>query len=133
MGTVNLWAIFPPRKSAFIVSLSQIGGSRVKNLGHPAHLRSKDTGDHNLPEKRGQATSANRTPRKTRVVWPRLDCFKSNPDRDKCSPAVMLTQRGVTACRAFVFCARQARAVRYREMIPGVGMNGRPNPCSYVR
>ena len=41
----------------------------MKNLGHPAHLRSKDTGDHNLPEKRGQATSASRTPRKTRVVW----------------------------------------------------------------
>jgi hypothetical protein len=117
----------------FIVSLSQIGGSRVKNLGHPAHLRSKDTGDHNLPEKRGQARSASRTPRKTRVVRSRLDGFKSNPDRDKCSPAALLTQRGVTACHAFVFCARQARAVRDREMIPGVGMSGRPNPCSHVR
>jgi hypothetical protein len=101
----------------------------VKNLGHPAYLRSKDTGDHNLPEKRRQATSANRTLRKTRVVWPKLDRFKSNPDRDTCSPAAMLTQRGVTVCRAFVFCARQTRAVRYREMIPGVGMSGRPNPC----
>ena len=99
------------------------------NLGHPAHLRSKDTGDHNLPEKRGQAKSANRTPRKTRVVRSKLDCLKSNPDRDKGGPAVMLTQRGVTVCRAFVFHARQARTVRYREMIPGVGMSGRPNPC----
>jgi hypothetical protein len=105
----------------------------VTNLGHPAHPRPKGTGDHNLPEKRGQATSASRTPRKTRVVWPRLDCFKSNPDRDKRSPAATLTQRGVTACRVFVFCTRQARAVRYREMIPGVGMSGRPNPCSHVR
>jgi hypothetical protein len=105
----------------------------VTNLGHPAHPRPKGTGDHNLPEKRGQAMSARRTPRKTRVVWPRLDCFKSNPDRDTGSPAVTLTQRGVTACRVFVFCIRHARAVRYREMIPGVGMNGRPKPRSDVR
>jgi hypothetical protein len=105
----------------------------VTNLGHPAYPRSKGTGDHNLPEKRGQAQSASRTPRKTRVVWPRLDCFKSNPDRGMCSPAATLTQRGVTACRVFVFCTRQARAVRYREMIPGVGMSGRPNPRSDVR
>jgi len=50
-----------------------------------------------MPEKRRQAKSANRTLRKTRVVWSKLYCFKSNPDRDKCSPAVMLTQHGVTA------------------------------------
>ena len=68
------------------------------NLGHPAHLRSKDTGDYNMPEKRRQARSANRTLRKTRVVRSKLHCFKSNPDRDKCGPAVMLTQRGDTAC-----------------------------------
>ena len=105
----------------------------MTNLGHPAYPRSKDTGDHNLPEKRGQAKSASRTPRKTRVVWSKLDCFKSNPDRDMRSPAATLTQRGVTACRGFVFCPRQARAVRYREMIPGVGMSGRPNPRSDVR
>ena len=77
--------------------------------------------------------SAKSETRKARVVWSKLHCFKSNPDRDKGGPAVMLTQRGVTACRAFVFCARQARAVRYREMISGVGMSGRPNPCSDVR
>jgi hypothetical protein len=47
------------------------------NLGHPAHPRSKGTGDHNLPEKRGQATSASRTPRKTRVVWSKLDLSDS--------------------------------------------------------
>ena len=85
-----------------------------------------------MSEKRGQGESANRTPRKTRVVWPRLDCFKPNPDRDKCSPAAMLTQRGVTVCRGFAFGSRQARAVRYRETIPGVGMSGRPNPRSDV-
>src|SRR5262249_13376742 len=113
----------------FIVSLSQIGGSRVTNLGHPAYLRSKDTGDHNLPEKRRQAMSADRTLRQTRLVWPKLDCFKPNPDRGKRDPAATLTPRGVTACRGFAFCSRQARAVRYREMIPGVGMSGRPNPC----
>jgi hypothetical protein len=103
------------------------------NQGRLAHLRSKDTGDHNMPEKRRQATSASRTLRKTRMARSKRDCFKSNPDRDTCSPAAMLTQRGVTACRVFVFCTRQARAVRYREMIPGVGMSGRPNPCSDVR
>ena len=105
----------------------------MTNLGHPAYPRSKDTGDHNLPEKRRQAMSADRTLRQTRVVWPRLDCFKSNPDRGMCSPVATLTQRGVTACRVFVFCTRQARTVRYREMIPGVGMSGRPNPRSDVR
>jgi hypothetical protein len=99
------------------------------NLGRPAHPRSKDTGDHNLPEKRRPATSASQTLRKTRVVWSKLHRFKSNPDRDTGSPAATLTQRGVTACRGFVFCTRHARAVRYREMIPGVGMSGRPNPC----
>jgi hypothetical protein len=99
------------------------------NLGRPAHPRSKDTGDHNLPEKRRPAMSADRTLRKTRVVRPKLDGFKSNPDRGKRGPAATLTQRGVTACRGFAFRPRQARAVRYREMIPGVGMSGRPNPC----
>ena len=34
-----------------------------------------------MPEKRGQARSASRTLRKTRVAGSRLDCFKSNPDR----------------------------------------------------
>ena len=103
------------------------------NLGHPAYPRSKDTGDHNLPEKRRPATSASQTLRKTRVVWSKLHRFKSNPDRGKRGPAATLTQRGVTACRGFAFGPRQTRAVRYREMIPGVGMNGRPNPCSHVR
>ena len=77
--------------------------------------------------------SANRTLRQTRVVGSRLHCLKSNPDRDTGSPAVRLTQRGVTACRMFVFCTRHARAVRYREMIPGVAMSGRPHPRSDVR
>ena len=99
------------------------------NLGRPAYPRSKDTGDHNLPEKRGQVKSASRTPRKTRVVGSKLHRFKSNPDRGKRGSAATLTQRGVTACRGFAFDPRQARAVRYREMIPGVGMSGRPNPC----
>ena len=99
------------------------------NLGHPAYPRSKDTGDHNLPEKRRPAMSASRTLRKTRVVGSKLHGFKSNPDRGQRGPAARLTQRGVTVCRGFAFGSRQARAVRYREMIPGVGMSGRPNPC----
>ena len=43
-----------------------------RNLGHPAYPRPKGTGDHSMPEKRGQARSASRTPRKTRVAWSRL-------------------------------------------------------------
>ena len=58
--------------------------------GRPAYLRSKDTGDHNMPEKQGQAKSADRTPCKARVVWSRLNCFKFNPDRDMKSPDVTL-------------------------------------------
>ena len=73
------------------------------NLSHPAYLRSKDTRDQNMPEKRGQAKSANRTPRKARVVWSKLYCFKSNPDRDIRSPTAMLTQRGVIVCRYIWF------------------------------
>ena len=56
------------------------------NLGHPAHLRPKGTGDHHMPETRGQAKSANRTPRKTRVVRSKLHCLKSNPDREHGQP-----------------------------------------------
>src|SRR5437667_11447215 len=67
----------------FIVYLVQTGGSRVMTLARPAYPRSKDTGDHNLPEKRRPATSASQTLRKTRVVWSKLHRFKSNPDRGK--------------------------------------------------
>jgi hypothetical protein len=73
--------------------------------------------------------SASQTLRETRVVRSKLNCLKSNPDRGKRGPAARLTQRGVTTCRGFAFGSRQTRAVRYREMIPGVGMSGRPNPC----
>ena len=58
------------------------------NLGHPAYPRPKGTGDHSMPEKRGQGESANRTPRKTRVVWSRLNCLKSNPDRAIRAPSL---------------------------------------------
>ena len=56
------------------------------NLGHPAYPRSKDTGDHNMPEKRRQAKSASRTLRETRVAWSGLHRSKSNPDRDTSGP-----------------------------------------------
>ena len=69
-----------------IVSLLQEGGSRATSLGHPAYPRPKGTGDQSMPEKRRQAKSASRTLRKTRVAWSRLDCLKSNPDRDTRSP-----------------------------------------------
>jgi hypothetical protein len=48
------------------------------------------------------------------VVRSKLDCLKSNPDRDKCSPAVRLTQRGVTACR----CVRLLRSTSPCGEIP---------------
>ena len=71
------------------------------NLGHPAYPRPKGTGDHNMSEKRGQGESANRTPRKTRVAWSKLNCLKSNPDRDRGSPVAKLTQRDVIPYRGF--------------------------------
>ena len=101
----------------------------MTNLGRPAYPRSKDTGDHHLPEQRRPATSASQTLRKTRVVGSKLHGFKAHPDRGRCSPAATRTPRGVTAGRVFGFGTRPARTVRYREMIPGVGMRGRPNPC----
>lgn len=65
-----------------------------------------------MPEKRAQANSANRAVRKARAVRSILDRFESNPDRDEGDPVVMLTRHGITACRAYVLQARQARAVR---------------------
>jgi hypothetical protein len=35
-------------------------------------------------------------------------------------PSTTLARRDVTACRGFVSCPRQTRAVRCREMIPGL-------------
>ena len=87
----------------------------MTNLGHPAHPRSKDTGDHNMPEKRRQAMSASRTLRKTRVARSKLDCLKSNPDRDMGGPVAMLTQSSVTACR----CVRLLRSTNPYGEIPG--------------
>ena len=68
------------------------------NLGRPAHPRPKVTGDQSMPVKREQEESANRTSRKTRTTWPRLNCLKSNPDRGTRTPAATLTQHGVVAC-----------------------------------
>ena len=68
------------------------------SLGHPAYPRPKGTGDHNMPEKRVQATSASRTPCKTRVAWSRLHGLKSNPDRINSGPIATLTKGDVTAC-----------------------------------
>ena len=116
-----------------IVSLFQIGGSRVRNLGHPAHPRPKGTGDHNMPEKRGQGKSANRTPRKTRVVGSRLNGLKSSSGRDTGSPIARLTQRDVITCRGLWACPWRTRVMRHRTMSSGVGTNGRPVPRSDVR
>jgi hypothetical protein len=86
-----------------------------------------------MPVKRGQAKSADRTLRKIRVIWLRLNCLKSNPDRDIRNPIVMLTQRDVTMCRRLCLCRflstrkRQVCMVRYRGMTSGVRMSGQPN------
>ena len=58
------------------------------NLGHPAYPRSKGTGDHSMPEKREQGESANRTSRKTRVVWSKLNCLMSSSGRDIPGPSL---------------------------------------------
>jgi nucleotidyltransferase/DNA polymerase involved in DNA repair len=70
-----------------------------RDLGHPAYLRLKSTGDQSMPEKRVSARSALPRPRETRVARPRLDCLKSNPDRAIRSPVMKLTRSDVTACR----------------------------------
>jgi hypothetical protein len=94
------------------------------NLGHPAYPRPKGTGDQSMPEKRGQARSASRTLRKTRVTWSRLDCLKSNPDRDSCSPLTRGGNPPADSVRSS--CAgllqnqtRQVRTMRYQETDPG--------------
>jgi DNA polymerase V len=70
-----------------------------RDLGHPAHPRLKGTGDQSMPEKRVPARSALPGSRKTRVARPRLNCLKSNPDRDNRSPVMKLTRSDVAACR----------------------------------
>jgi hypothetical protein len=94
------------------------------NLGQPAYPRPKGTGDQSMPEKRRQARSASRTLRKTRVTRSRLDCFKSNPDRDSTGPltrgwnpqadSVRSSCAGLRRRRA-----RQVRTMRYQEIDPG--------------
>jgi hypothetical protein len=61
------------------------------NLGQPAYRikPSKEGRDQSMPEKRGQARSASRTLRKTRVTRSRLYCLKSNPDRGIPLPLTM--------------------------------------------
>ena len=51
-----------------------------------------------MPKKRGSEESAHRTPRKTRLVWSRLDCLKSNPDRPIPRPVIKLTPRDAAVC-----------------------------------
>ena len=80
------------------------------NLGHPAHLRPKGTGDHSRPEKRGQPTSAKRTSRQTRTARPGADSSKPNPGRRIRTPAATLTPSGDAACRGMNSLHRQARA-----------------------
>jgi hypothetical protein len=85
------------------------------NLGHPAYLRLKGTGDQHMPEKRGQGESANQTPRKTRVVWSKLYCLKSSSGRGILNPIAKLTKRDVTTCQRISGFPLQTRMVRHRE------------------
>jgi hypothetical protein len=94
------------------------------NLGQPAYPRPKGTGDQSMPEKRRQARSASRTLRKARVARSRLDCFKSNPDRDSCSPLTRGWNPQADSVRSS--CAglmqrqtQQVRTMRYQEIDPG--------------
>ena len=71
------------------------------SLGHPAYPRSKDTGDHNMPEKRRPAKSANRTLCKTRVARSKLPGLKPIPIGTQAAPSLATrpTKRDVTVCR----------------------------------
>jgi hypothetical protein len=74
-----------------------------------------------MPATRGQAKSADRTPRKIRVAWLRLHCLKSNPDRGISNPIVMLTQSDVTMCRRFMLSS----ATSLHGEIPGDDLGSR--------
>jgi hypothetical protein len=94
------------------------------NLGQPAYPRPKGTGDQSMTEKRRQARSASRTLRKTRVAWSRLDCLKSNPDRDSCSPLTRGWNPQADSVRSsrvglMQRQTRQVRTMRYQEIDPG--------------
>jgi hypothetical protein len=73
--------------------------------------------------------------RKTRVAWSRLNCLKSNPDRDIRSPVTKPTQRDVAVCHPLKVWGcltlgdngKPAQRDTWREL-QGVGMSGRPKP-----
>jgi hypothetical protein len=98
----------------------------------------KGTRDQSMPEKREQARSASRTSRETRAAGSGLDCSKSNPDRGMDHP--LTTGRSpqadsVRPSRAGPPRFGSGKSVRWDtgRDIPGVGMSGRPKPCSDVR
>jgi hypothetical protein len=98
----------------------------------------KGTRDQSMPEKRGQARSARRTPREARAAGSGLDCSKPNPDRGIDHP--LTTGRSPQADSVRPSCAgpsrfgpgKSARRDTGRD-IPGVGMSGRPKPRYDVR
>ena len=57
--------------------------------------------------------------RKTRVAGSKLDCLKSNPDRNRRSPDATLTQRVVIMCPGSVGSPGLVRMMRYRGIHPG--------------
>ena len=103
-------------------------------MGHSTYLRPKGTRDHSMSKKREQTEICKVESRKTRPVWLRLDCLKSNPVRDITRPTVMSR---MTRSRSRTVQSHAAEIGRYvgkperLETWPysqGVGMNGQPNP-----
>jgi hypothetical protein len=101
-------------------SLSQKGdpsgnGIWVARLTHDRKVRGTTAcrGSGDRPE------SVRTGSRKARVAWSRLDCLKSNPDRNTRGPDATLTQRVVIMCPGSVGSLGLVRRMRYRGIDPG--------------
>jgi hypothetical protein len=65
--------------------------------------------------------------RETRAAWLRLDCLKPNSDRSYQSRSYA-DYRSAIALDGINRLPAKDLSMGYREMIPGVGMSGQPNP-----
>lgn len=81
-----------------------------------------------MSEKRGGIYESDAAaPRKTCVVWLRLDCLKPNSDR-VCQPWSYADYRSTIALDEFSVRSSKGLSMGYRGMTSGVGMSGQPNP-----
>jgi hypothetical protein len=81
-----------------------------------------------MSEKReGKSESDAISPRETRAVRLRLNCLKPNPD-GAYQPPSYADYRSVVALDGIICRPSKNLSTTYREMNPGVGMSGQPNP-----